>query len=252
MLAEQLRAVGVEAGDCILVHTKLSALGFVPGAQRGVVEGLRRCVGPDGTIVMPAFSGELSDPAEWRYPPVPAEWIEPIRAETPAYDAVLTPSRKVGSVPEYFRTLPGTMRSPHPQSSFSAQGPLAPTIVGEHPLSYRFGPDGPLGKLYALGGKSVLLGAPLDTNSALYLTQDRMPRQAPVAKKAPVVVDGAAVWQDYRDHTYTCDWFADLAQHLLDSGVGHRGTVGAATCHVFPIRQAIDAGIPWRMARGRF
>lgn len=42
---------------------------------------------------MPTQSGQLSDPAGWGDPPVPAEWIDELRDTLPAYDPDLTPTR---------------------------------------------------------------------------------------------------------------------------------------------------------------
>src|SRR5690606_31747653 len=115
-LADDLRQLGVAAGDVLLVHASLSAIGFVTAGPVGVIEGLLAAVGPDGTIAMPAHSGQMSDPAHWQNPPVPAEWVETLRAETPAFDPRTTPTRQMGAIAELFRTWPGALRSNHPTS----------------------------------------------------------------------------------------------------------------------------------------
>ena len=67
-LVRDLRALGVAYGDKLLVHSSLASLGFVVGGGRTVIDALLDAVGEDGTIMMPTYSGENSDPAEWRRP----------------------------------------------------------------------------------------------------------------------------------------------------------------------------------------
>ena len=168
-LAAGLSALGVKPGDCVCVHVAMSSLGLVIGGARAIVEGLIDAAGGTGTIMMPAFSGDLSDPAEWRHPPVPDAELEGIREAIPTFDVVWTPTRGIGIVAEYFRTYPGVRRSPHPQSSFTALGPRAELLTAEHPFDNRFGPSSPLGTLVREKGKVLLIGAPYDTISLFHL-----------------------------------------------------------------------------------
>src|SRR5262245_9213196 len=102
-LAADLARLGVPAGGTVLVHTRMSALGWVCGAEQAVVDALTAALGPTGTLVMPAFSGQLTEPRHWRHPPVPEAWWPTIRASMPAFDAWLTPTRYLGRVAEAFR-----------------------------------------------------------------------------------------------------------------------------------------------------
>jgi len=237
-LGRDLANLGVQRGDILCVHSSLKKLGFVIGGVRTVVEALREAVGPEGTIMMPAYSGDLSDPAEWRYPPVPESWIEEIRAETPPYDPERTPTRALGAVPEYFRRYPGVIRSAHPQSSFAALGARARELTDGHELSFRFGPKSPLGRLLEMNGKVLMLAAPWDTISFLYLCLFSLDARARIQKRAPMIVEGRPQWVAYEDIDYTASWFIPAAETLVERGLARTGQTGAAQSLLFSPREA--------------
>jgi aminoglycoside 3-N-acetyltransferase len=110
-LAAELGELGLHDGMTVLVHSSLSALGWVAGGAHAVILALCDAVGPTGTIMMPTHSAQLSDPVEWRAPPVPVSWWPVIHAEMPAFDTDLTPTRNMGVVPETFRKHPAALRS---------------------------------------------------------------------------------------------------------------------------------------------
>lgn len=119
-MVRELHALGVVLGDELLVHTSLSKLGYVPGGAQAVVEALIESVGPRGLIVMPTFSAHLSDPKNWRNPPIPRAWHEETRAAMPAYDPPKSPTSAMGVINECFRTLTGTV-DPVPPISDAAE-----------------------------------------------------------------------------------------------------------------------------------
>lgn len=151
-LYRELIRLGVQPGTTMLVHSSLSALGWVCGGPVAVLQALDQALGAAGTLVMPAHSGHLSDPAKWENPPVPSEWWETIRETMPAYESDATPTCWMGVIAATFRSLPGVRRSAHPQVSFAARGPQAEAIVTGHELEYSLGETSPLARLYELDG----------------------------------------------------------------------------------------------------
>ncbi|HEX2619742.1 MAG TPA: AAC(3) family N-acetyltransferase, partial [Phototrophicaceae bacterium] len=61
-MAEQFAACGLAAGQTVLVHTRMSALGWVAGGGTAVIHALLRVLTPSGTLMMPCFSPGTTDP----------------------------------------------------------------------------------------------------------------------------------------------------------------------------------------------
>jgi aminoglycoside N3'-acetyltransferase len=172
-LARDLGELGLTNGSTVLVHSSLSALGYVVGGARSVVMALLEVLGEGGTLVVPTHSSELSDPRHWHHPAIPESWWPTVRESMPAYDAQLTLTRQMGSVPEVARRLPGARRSAHPRVSFCAVGANADFIIDDHRLENGFDEHSPLARLYDLGAQVLLLGVGHANNTSLHLAEGR-------------------------------------------------------------------------------
>ncbi|MFG1924058.1 aminoglycoside N(3)-acetyltransferase [Cryptosporangium sp. NPDC048952] len=245
-LAADLGALGVQPGDVLLVHTSLSALGWVAGREQAVILALQDAVGPTGTLVVPTQTGSNSDPAEWQAPAVPAEWWDSIRDGMPAFDPARTPSDGMGALPEALRSWPGAIRSGHPQTSFAGLGPAASGLLRRHDLDCRFGDRSPLSALAAAGARVLLLGAGYDACTAFHLGEARSvgaPRER--LSCAALDSDGQRRWVRYVDVVADERDFAVLGEAFEATGAVAVGLVGSADARLFDLDDAARFAASW-------
>ncbi|MFB6086763.1 MAG: aminoglycoside N(3)-acetyltransferase [Halodesulfurarchaeum sp.] len=245
-ITEALGDLGVAEGDLLLVHSSLSEIGWVSGGAQAVVEALLEAVGTSGTLVMPAHTGQYTDPADWEHPPIPEDWVETVRETRPPFDPERTPTRGLGRIAETFRTYPGVTRSDHPLYSVAVRGPAAERIAGSHPLDYGLGPDSPMGRIYDRGGRILLLGAGHGTNTSLHLAEHLADvESAEMTRRAPIRRQGERVEVEYRDIELDVDDFDSLGADFEADGGGVCGSVAEAETKLLDQRTLVDYAVEW-------
>lgn len=219
-LAEDLTRLGVQAGDVLFIHSSFRSLGPVAGGAATVVSSLEDVVTPEGLLLMPAFHLVRKD----------------LRAET--WSIATTPST-TGYLTEFFRLMPGTVRSDHYSHSVAARGRAAADFVAGHlsgegpespwdraPWGRTFGTHSPFMRAYAHDGKLLLLGVGYHSSTFVHLVETLWWDEC--RKKNPS--------QDYRFlHREKLGAYWDRIGHPA------RARVGDADARVFGIRDFVDA-----------
>lgn len=212
MIVEQLKALGLRKADVVLVHTSFRAIRPVEGGVLGLIAALREVA---GTVVMPTMS-----------------------AGDAVFDPKTTPSVDMGIVAETFWRQPGVLRSTHPGGSFAAIGPHAERVCAPQPLSPPHGLVSPVGVVYELGGKVLLLGVGHDANTTVHLAESLA--NVPYSTSYPTVV-AEGVTELIAETDHCCRGFTKLDGWL--GGRQREGQVGRGHARLMNSRDVVEVAV---------
>jgi aminoglycoside 3-N-acetyltransferase len=261
-LVRDLRRLGVAEGGVLMVHTRLSALGWVIGGSETVVRAVLDVLGPEGTLM--AYAGWEDDP--WHLSAWPEEWQRAYQEELPPFDPEVSEAdHEFGRLPERIRTWPGARASSAHVMRVVAVGARAEWIAADQSWDYPQGPGSPLAKLVEAKGQVLMLGAPLETLTILHhaeaLVDSRKKRL--VIYGIPVRVGEEVVWKEVQDHDTSSrgafpyeevvpqgiDAFEVIGREALAAGCGKTGQVASATSHLFEADRLVAFGVSWMNER---
>jgi aminoglycoside 3-N-acetyltransferase len=261
-LAGDLRVLGVRPGGVLMVHTRMSALGWVVGGPETVVLALLDALGSAGTLlVYLGWDDATAGMDRW-----PADWQAAYRAERPPFDPLHSETdRQMGRVPERVRTWPGARVSGSHHRRMAAIGARAEWVTADQPWDHAFGPGSPLARLVEADGQVLLLGAPLIRLTLIHHAEALVdsPQKRMTQHEVPVRNGGAVEWRAVREHdTSTAvgafpyqdavgdqEPFEVIGRAALAAGCGLTGRVGQAECHLFAARPLLDFIVAWLSER---
>lgn len=217
------------------------------GGPVAVIRAMMELLTPKGSLVMPTFTGDNSEPSKWENPPVPKDWWDIIRTHMPAYDPIISPPRGMGKIVEVFRTFPKVLRSNHPISSFAAWGKYAKQIIRNHDLNSDLGEKSPLARIYELDGQILLLGVSHENNSSLHLAEYRAeyPGKRYNATASAVIINKKRKWIIWDELNHNIDDFEKIGQDFEKITNYKPKKVGLVQSRLLSQRQMIDFAVKW-------
>ncbi len=242
-LQRQLKTLGIQKGDNVMIHSSLKSMGWIAGGAQAVVEALMETVTDSGTIVMPSQSADNSDPVYWMEPPIPENWHDELRETLPAYDPHLTPLRGMGKIAECFHRHPDTIRSPHPAHSFMAWGANAAEWMRDQPLEDSFGIGSPIAKMLGSEVKILFIGVWFDSCTALHYAEFVQDDRTTSPQGAAIMLNGERVWQRFECVDMDSDRFLEIAKDF--PGQITNGILGQAETKIIDMRPLVEFGIQW-------
>ena len=240
-----LHRLGVVKGDRLMLHVSLKSMGWVIGAEVALLNAILDLIGPQGTLVMPAQTGNLGDPAEWENPPVPSAWVSKIKATMPAFDPLKTPTYHMGKVAELFRTWPKVVRSSHPHASFCGRGPDAKKIMQTHEFDSAFGQRSPLHEMLKHPFKILLIGVDYDVCTALHYAEALQPAPEMERKMMTIIDQKERKIIEVMDVAYSTRTFKKIGHAFEAEHPVKKGLIGHGNARLIPMATLIEFATEW-------
>jgi aminoglycoside 3-N-acetyltransferase len=216
-LVHDIRALGVDPGDSLVVHTAFSRVGQVAGGVHALIDALADVVLPRGAILLPNLN-------------VPRAFTA---ADPPHFDIVSGTIRELGIAPTVFKAEYAEHFSLHPTHSLMGLGDRADALLRGHELAgYCCGAGTPWQRSAAEGGKVLLIGCDQRCNTTYHTAEELMERPYRLSDEVVdgvIILGGSEMIVQTRLHVwdYQVD-FNSISTELEQAGHLRRGRIGRA------------------------
>ncbi len=157
-LEDQLKVMGITAGDTVLMHSAFRVFNGFAGTPDQVIACVLHVLGEAGNLVMVSL-------------PYTGSTAAYLQAGVP-FDVQQTRSA-MGVITEIFRQTPGVVRSANPAHPILARGPAAPWLIADHEHTrYSCGKGSPFEKLVQLQAKALLFDVSLRSMTFFHYVKD--------------------------------------------------------------------------------
>jgi aminoglycoside 3-N-acetyltransferase len=252
-LANDFRKLGIAAGDTVMLHASVRAVGEVAGDADAIHLALKSALTPEGTLMMYASCPRFYD--EVGRGNLTMEQERELREKLPTFDPLTARSdRENGILVEFLRTFPGSVVNHH-VARFVCWGKQTEYLFASQPWNYTFGADSALERFLLLDGKIILLGSDHDAVTFLHYAEHiaDIPEKRVARYQVPVMENGCRVWRAMEEFDTSGDgahavwpdrFFAKIVDSLLVKTENNGALVGNAMTQILNARELLDFALP--------
>jgi aminoglycoside 3-N-acetyltransferase len=252
-LANDFRKLGIAAGDTVMLHASVRAVGEIAGDPDAIHLALKSVLTPEGTLMMYASCPRFYD--EVGRGNLTMEQERELHEKLPAFDPLTARSdRDNGILVEFLRTFPGSHVNHH-VARFVCWGKQTEYLLASQPWNYAFGADSALERFLWLDGKIVLLGSDHDAVTFLHYVEHivDIPGKRVARYQVPVMENGCRVWRAMEEFDTSGDgahanwpdrFFAKIVDSLLTKTSNNGVRVGSAITYMLSARKLLEFALP--------
>src|ERR1700733_3057390 len=245
--------LGIRAGDTVMLHAAVRAVGEVAGGPDAIHLALKTALTSEGTLMMYASCPRYHD--ELGRGNLTIEQERDIREKLPVFDPLTARSdRDNGTLVEFLRTYPDSRVNYH-VARFVFWGKQSEHLMSSQPWNYAFGSDSQPERFLMLDGKIVLLGSDHDAVTFLHYVEHiaDFPGKRIARYQVPVMENGRRVWRAMEEFDTSGDgvhanwpdrFFAKIVDSLLVKTKNNGARVGNAKTYILSARELVDFALP--------
>jgi aminoglycoside 3-N-acetyltransferase len=252
-LADDLRRLGLQAGDTLMLHASVRAVGEIAGGADQIHLAIKDVLTPRGTLMMYAGGPRYAD--EVGRGILAAEEEREVLDKLPPFDPETARSaREHGALVEFLRTWHGSRVNQH-VTRFVFWGRQTDHLLAPQPWDYALGAGSALERLCELDGRILMLGADHDTVTFLHYAEHivDIPEKRIARFQVPVLDGGCRVWRPQVEFdssegvhgNWPDRFFAKLTDTYLARSGNAGGRVGDAPSFLFSARELLAFALPW-------
>jgi aminoglycoside 3-N-acetyltransferase len=251
-LADGFRSLGVRAGDTVMAHASVRAVGPIAGGPDQIHLAIKDALSNAGTLMMYASCPDGYDDVGRGVYPGSTEKL--LLEKMPPFDPLTARSaRDNGALVEFFRTYPGTLVNQH-VARFAVWGARAGHLISKQPWDFPFGRGSALDRFVELDGKILLIGCDHDHVTFLHYAEHILdvPGLRIVTMEVPWLENGERVWKEVKEvdtsgagaHPNWPDrFFATIVNTYLSRTHNRGGRVGHAHCFLLDARGLLELAL---------
>ncbi|MDR0475379.1 MAG: AAC(3) family N-acetyltransferase [Treponema sp.] len=222
----QLKALGLNEGDTVLVHSSMKALGTKKTPEE-FIKDILGVIGAEGTLLIPALT------------------YDNVNAGQPLFSVSAT-EPCIGLIPRTFFHMDDVVRSVHPTHSVCAYGKYASALTSMHYIDETpVGPNSPFRKLTDYNGKLLFIGDTVNCCTLMHGIEEIVNAPYVLQKRRTHYLieeaGGAIIEKDLFAHDFT-GWNQEYQKikDILTYPHIRSGKVGKADCYLLDAAALVE------------
>ena len=124
--------------------------------------------------------------------------------------------------------------------SFTAIGKKAGKIIGRDSFDFPFGDKSPLGRMYSIGAKVLMIGTDFETNTSLHLAENRLNREV-IHEKSKILTKDGEKWISFKNIELDIyDDYLEIQKNFMEQYTVNHISINESNVYLFDMKECVD------------